>query len=116
MGGEVGGGSWLSQGPALQHPASSVPSLLGMPKSASSTPERPCVSAVPGMPSQAVALSNQLISPRPQSAQKPAIGTTWSNQRVLLSASPGAMRMGVVQSPSRQFCPKGTPTQLHYTI
>lgn len=98
----------------MQLHASSVPPLLGMPKSASSTPERLRMPIVAGIPS-AASLMGQIISPRPHSAQKPAVGPVVSNpHRVLLPTTQTALIMGVTQSPNRQFpVPPGPQPQLH---
>jgi hypothetical protein len=114
---EVGGGARPASQVVtpMQLHASSVPPLLGMPKSASSTPERLRMPIVAGIPS-AASLMGQIISPRPHSAQKPAVGpqVVSNPHRVLLPTTQTALIMGVTQSPNRQFpVPPGPQPQLH---
>mmetsp|Transcript_33659 Transcript_33659/g.106927 ORF Transcript_33659/g.106927 Transcript_33659/m.106927 type:complete len:722 (-) Transcript_33659:224-2389(-) len=96
--------------PPLQLHAASVPPLLGHRLSAS-TPERP---RTRGAPSRPGTWSGQLISPRPTRPQKPGSGPPPPNPRMVLAPNAGPVRMGMAQSPGRQLCPPGAPSQLQF--
>jgi len=104
--------------PPLQlHAAAVAPPLLGH-RLSSTTPER---SRVRGVASRTATWSGsggnqqaQIVSPRPQRSHKPGAGTAAPAPSPRMVVAPAAARLGVAQSPGRQYCPPQQAGQPSY--
>jgi len=104
--------------PPLQlHAAAVAPPLLGH-RLSSTTPERSRVRGVaPRTATWSGAGGNQqaqIVSPRPQRSHKPGAGTAAPAPSPRMVVAPGAARLGVAQSPGRQYCPPQQAGQPSY--
>jgi len=104
--------------PPLQlHAAAVAPPLLGH-RLSSTMPERSRVRGVaPRTANWSGAGSNQpaqIVSPRPARSHKPGAGTGAPAPSPRMVVAPAAARLGVAQSPGRQYCPPQQAGQSSY--
>jgi len=106
--------------PSLQLSGHTAPGpLLVGRQSSSSTPERPRVCGLQGMPAPTnTGAAGQLFSPRPQTMQmqKAVAGQVATNPRLMASANVGTLRMGMAQAPRHYGqATQGSPQRLHFS-